>query len=73
MEYGHGTGEKALPPYLSREDQGVVLAKHVLARKDIEGTGYPAAAKALGMSLSPIILLLSGENGCPSSLLKLLP
>lgn len=37
--------------YLPWEDQGVVLAKHVFTRKDIEGTEYPAAARALGMSL----------------------
>lgn len=42
---------KALLRYLPWEDQGVVLAKHVFARKDIEGTEYPAAARALGMSL----------------------
>lgn len=40
-----------LQRYLPWEDQGVVLAKHVFARKDMEGTGYPAAARALGMRL----------------------
>lgn len=42
---------KVLQQYLPWEDQGVVLAKHVFARKDIEGTEYPAAARALGTSL----------------------
>ena len=42
---------KVLQQYLPWEDQGVVLAKHVFARKDIEGTEYPAAARALGSSL----------------------
>lgn len=42
---------KVLQQYLPWEDQGVVLAKHVFARKDIEGTEYPAAARALGASL----------------------
>ncbi len=42
---------KVLQQYLPWEDQGVVLAKHVFARKDIEGTAYPAAARALGASL----------------------
>lgn len=42
---------KVLQQYLPWEDQGVVLAKHVFARKDIEGTAYPAAARALGSSL----------------------
>ena len=37
--------------YLPWEDQGVVLAKNVFARKDIEQTDYPLAAKALGASL----------------------
>lgn len=42
---------KVLQQYLPWEDQGVVLAKHVFARKDIEGTEYPAAARTLGASL----------------------
>ena len=42
---------KVLQQYLPWEDQGVVLAKHVFTRKDIEGTAYPAAARALGSSL----------------------
>ena len=42
---------KILQHYLPWEDQGVVLAKNVFARKDIEGTEYPAAAKTLGTSL----------------------
>lgn len=42
---------KVLQRYLPWEDQGVVLAKNVFARKDIEGTDYPPAAKALGESL----------------------
>lgn len=42
---------KVLQQYLPWEDQGVVLAKHVFARKDIEGTTYPAAARTLGASL----------------------
>ena len=42
---------KVLQKYLPWEDQGVVLAKNVFARKDIEGTAYPAAARSLGMSL----------------------
>ena len=42
---------KVLQQYLPWDDQGVVLAKHVFARKDIEGTEYPAAARALGTSL----------------------
>lgn len=40
-----------LQRYLPWEDQGVVLAKHVFTRKDMEGTEYPAAARALGMRL----------------------
>lgn len=40
---------KVLRQYLPWEDQGVVLAKHVFARKDIEATDYPAEARALGM------------------------
>ncbi len=39
---------KVLLRYLPWEDQGMVLAKNVFARKDIEGTAYPLAAKALG-------------------------
>ncbi|WP_165068653.1 flavodoxin family protein [Desulfovibrio sp. ZJ200] len=42
---------KVLLRYLPWEDQGVVLARNVFARKDIEGTAYPRAAKALGESL----------------------
>lgn len=42
---------KVLQQYLPWQDQGVVLAKNVFARKDIEGTDYPPAAKALGESL----------------------
>jgi len=42
---------KVLQQYLPWEDQGVVLAKHVFASKDIEGTEYPAAARTLGASL----------------------
>ncbi|MDD2967373.1 MAG: flavodoxin family protein [Desulfovibrionaceae bacterium] len=42
---------KVLQQYLPWEDQGVVLAKNVFARKDIEGTGYPPAARALGEGL----------------------
>ena len=42
---------KVLQQYLPWEDQGVVLAKNVFARKDIEGTDYPPAAKALGERL----------------------
>ena len=42
---------KVLQQYLPWEDQGVVLAKNVFARKDIEGTEYPAAARTLGTSL----------------------
>ncbi len=42
---------KVLQQYLPWEDQGVVLAKHVFARKDIVGSEYPARARALGMSL----------------------
>lgn len=42
---------KVLQRYLPWEDQGVVLAKNVFAPKDIEGTDYPPAAKALGESL----------------------
>ena len=39
---------KVLLRYLPWEDQGVVLARHVLVRKDIEGTNFPAEARALG-------------------------
>ena len=42
---------KVLQQYFPWEDQGVVLAKHVFARKDIEGTRYPAAARDFGKSL----------------------
>lgn len=42
---------KVLQQYLPWEDQGVVLAKNVFARKDIEDTDYPAAARALGARL----------------------
>lgn len=42
---------RVLLRYLPWEDQGVVLAKNVFARKDIEGTDYPPAAKALGEGL----------------------
>lgn len=42
---------KVLQQYLPWEDQGVVLARNVFARKDIEGTDYPPAAKALGERL----------------------
>lgn len=42
---------KVLQQYLPWEDQGVILAKNVFARKDIEGTDYPTAARALGISL----------------------
>ena len=42
---------EVLQQYLPWEDQGVVLAKNVFARKDIEGTDYPPAAKALGERL----------------------
>lgn len=42
---------QVLRQYLPWEDQGVVLARNVFARKDIEGTDYPPAAKALGERL----------------------
>ena len=42
---------KVLLRYLPWEDQGVVLAKNVFARKDIEGTAFPADANKLGASL----------------------
>ena len=42
---------KTLQQYFPWEDQGVVLAKNVFARKDIEGTSYPSAANALGARL----------------------
>ena len=42
---------KVLQQYLPWEDQGVVLAKNVFARKDIEGTAFPADAHALGTKL----------------------
>lgn len=34
--------------YLPWEDQGVILAKNVLAREDIEATDFPARARAFG-------------------------
>lgn len=42
---------KVLQQYLPWEDQGVVLARNVFARKDIEGTALPAEARILGTSL----------------------
>lgn len=42
---------KVLQQYLPWEDQGVILAKHVLERKDIEGTAFPAEANGLGARL----------------------
>lgn len=37
--------------YLSWEDKGMVLAKGVMVRKDIEGTPYPTEAVQLGKSV----------------------
>ncbi len=42
---------KVLQQYLPWEDQGVVLARNVFARKDIEGTAFPAEANTLGANL----------------------
>ena len=42
---------KVLQQYLPWEDQGVVLARNVFARKDIENTAFPADAHALGTKL----------------------
>ena len=42
---------KVLQQYLPWEDQGVVLARNVFARKDIESTAFPADAHALGTKL----------------------
>lgn len=42
---------KILQQYLPWEDQGVVLAKNVFRREDIEKTNYPAEAKKLGERL----------------------
>lgn len=42
---------KALQQFYHWKDQGVVLAKNVFARKDIEGTAFPAEANKLGASL----------------------
>ncbi len=42
---------KILQQYLPWEDQGVILAKNVLKREDIEKTNYPTEAKKLGESL----------------------
>lgn len=40
-----------LQKYLPWQDQGVVLAKNVFARKDIEGTDWPDKARALAEQL----------------------
>lgn len=42
---------QCLLKYLPWEDQGVLFAKKVPAREDMEGTGFPAEARAFGSKI----------------------